>query len=164
MGLACLCNSVLLRSGRESLAGPSVGAIYLAPVRALIMPVLIRAHEFAARSERADPNDSPDWRAAREALCTSLIGSDHIQTIDLEQRVSLTIIARARRGWRNLKFCQCVDDDFPTDYRGLSPVGSKWSLLDVWQRSGSKVRHFRAGRSGGGGLIQCWTGDHLILI
>jgi predicted dithiol-disulfide oxidoreductase (DUF899 family) len=91
-------------------------------------------------------------------MCTALIGSLDIPAVDLEQRVALAVIGRSpvarqlalarERGWRNLKFYQCVGDDFPTDYRGLAPDGSEWPALDVWKREGDKVHHFWAGESG----------------
>ena len=85
-------------------------------------------------------------------MCTSFLGSVDIPAFDLEQRVSLAIIGRSpvarqlafarERGWRNLKFYQCVGDDFPTAYRGLAPDGGEWPALDVWVRRGGKVHHF----------------------
>jgi predicted dithiol-disulfide oxidoreductase (DUF899 family) len=91
-------------------------------------------------------------------MCTGLLGSLDIPAVDLEQRVALAVIGRSpvarqlafarERGWRNLKFYQCVGDDFPTDYRGLAPDGSEWPALDVWKREGEKVHHFWAGESG----------------
>jgi predicted dithiol-disulfide oxidoreductase (DUF899 family) len=92
-------------------------------------------------------------------MCTSLLGSLDIPAIDLEQRVALAVIGRSpvarqlafarERGWRNLRFYQCVGDDFPNDYRGLAPDGSEWPALDVWKKDGGKARHFWAGESGG---------------
>ena len=91
-------------------------------------------------------------------MCTSLLGSLDIPAVDLQQRVGLAVIGRSpvarqlafarERGWRNLKFYQCVGDDFPKDYRGLAPDGSEWPALDVWKKAGGKVRHFWAGESG----------------
>lgn len=91
-------------------------------------------------------------------MCTSLLGSWDIPAVDLEQRVALAVIGRSpvarqlafarERGWRNLKFYQCIGDDFPTDYRGLAPDGSEWPALDVWKKDDGKVRHFWAGESG----------------
>jgi predicted dithiol-disulfide oxidoreductase (DUF899 family) len=91
-------------------------------------------------------------------MCTSLLGSWDIPAVDLEQRVALVVIGRSpvarqlafarERGWRNLKFYQCVGDDFAKDYRGLAPDGSEWPALDVWKKDGNKVRHFWAGESG----------------
>ncbi len=92
-------------------------------------------------------------------MCTSLLGSLDIPAIDLEQRLALAVIGRSpvarqvafarERGWRNLKFYQCVGDDFPTDYRGLDPDGNEWASLDVWTKKDAEVRHFWAAESGG---------------
>ena len=92
-------------------------------------------------------------------MCTSLLGSFDIPTVDLRQRVALAVIGRSpvarqlafarERGWRNLPFFQCIGDDFPRDYRGLAPDGSEWPALDVWVRDGKEVRHFWAGESAG---------------
>lgn len=92
-------------------------------------------------------------------MCTSLIGSFDTPARDLQQRVAMAVIGRSpvsrqlafarERGWTNLKFFQCVGDDFPTDYRGLAPDGSEWPALDVWTKEGTAVRHFWAGESGG---------------
>ncbi len=91
-------------------------------------------------------------------MCTSLLGSLDIPAIDIEQRVALAVIGRSpvarqlafarERGWQNLKFYQCVGDDFPIDYRGLAPDGSEWPALDVWKMDGDTVRHFWASESG----------------
>ena len=91
-------------------------------------------------------------------MCTSLLGSLDIPAVDLEQRVALAVIGRSpvarqlafarERGWRNLKFYQCVHDDFPNDYRGLASDGSEWPALDIWKKVGDKVHHFWAGESG----------------
>ena len=92
-------------------------------------------------------------------MCTSLLGSFDVPARDLTQRVALAVIGRSplsrqlafarERGWRNLKFYQCIGDDFPRDYRGLAPDGSEWPALDVWVKDGSAVRHFWAGESAG---------------
>ena len=91
-------------------------------------------------------------------MCTSLLGSLDIPAVDLEQRVGLAVIGRSpvarqlafarERGWRNLKFYQCVGDDFPNDYRGLAPDGSEWPSLDVWRKDAGNVHHFWAGEAG----------------
>ncbi len=92
-------------------------------------------------------------------MCTSLLGSFDVPVRDLTQRVALAVIGRSpvsrqlafarERGWRNLRFYQCVGDDFAKDYRGLAPDGSEWPSLDVWKKDGKSVHHFWAGESGG---------------
>lgn len=92
-------------------------------------------------------------------MCTSLLGSVEVPARDLTQRVAFAVIGRSpvsrqlafarERGWRNLRFYQCVGDDFARDYRGLAPDGSEWPALDVWKRRGAEVSHFWASESGG---------------
>ena len=92
-------------------------------------------------------------------MCTSLLGSFDVPARDLTERVALAVIGRSpvsrqlafarERGWRNLKFYQCIGEDFPRDYRGLAPDGNEWPSLDVWVSDGNTVRHFWAGESGG---------------
>jgi predicted dithiol-disulfide oxidoreductase (DUF899 family) len=92
-------------------------------------------------------------------MCTAFLGSLDIPVADLAQRIALAVIGRSpvsrqlafarERGWRNLKFYQCVGDDFPRDYRGLAPDDSEWPALDVWIRRESKILHFWGAELGG---------------
>ena len=92
-------------------------------------------------------------------MCTALLGSFDVPARDLEQRVALAVIGRSpvarqlafarERGWRNLRFYQCVGDDFARDYRGLMADGTEMPALDVWKKEADGVRHFWAGESGG---------------
>jgi predicted dithiol-disulfide oxidoreductase (DUF899 family) len=93
-------------------------------------------------------------------MCTALLGGLDGPTRDLEQRVAVAVIGRSpvsrqlafarERGWRNLRFYQCVGDDFARDYRGLAPDGSEWPALDVWTKEADNtVRHFWAAEMGG---------------
>lgn len=92
-------------------------------------------------------------------MCTAMLGALDIPARDIEQRVALAVIGRSpvsrqlafarERGWRNLRFYQCVGDDFARDYRGLSPDGDEWPALDVWIKRDAAVRHFWAGELGG---------------
>ena len=92
-------------------------------------------------------------------MCTSLLGSFDIPARDLTQRVALAVIGRSpvarqlafarERGWCNIRFYQCVGDDFARDYRGLADDGSEWPALDVWKKERKSVRHCWAGESGG---------------
>ena len=91
-------------------------------------------------------------------MCTSLVGSWDIPSIDVEQRVALAILGRSpvsrqlefarERGWKHLKFYQTVGDDFARDYRGLADDGSEWAMLQVWKRKGEKVSLFWAAEGG----------------
>jgi predicted dithiol-disulfide oxidoreductase (DUF899 family) len=92
-------------------------------------------------------------------MCTSLVGSLDIPAHDIEQRVAIAIVGRSpvarqlafarERGWRHLRFYQCVGDDFARDYRGLAGDGSEWPALDVWVRRGAAVHHFWGGEGAG---------------
>jgi predicted dithiol-disulfide oxidoreductase (DUF899 family) len=91
-------------------------------------------------------------------MCTSLVGSWDIPSVDVEQRVALAILGRSpvsrqlefarERGWKHLKFYQTVGDDFVRDYRGLADDGSEWAMLQVWKRKGDKVTLFWAAEGG----------------
>lgn len=85
-------------------------------------------------------------------MCTSFLGSLDIPARDIEQRMALAVLGRSpvarqlafarERGWRNLRFYQCVGDDFPKAYRGIASDGSEWASVDIWVRKGEKVHHF----------------------
>jgi|GEM_PF-4220613 len=88
------------------------------------MSTLTLAAELAAKTQPY-PNDSPEC-----PMCTAFIGALDTPSRDLSQRIAVAIIGRSpvsrqlafarERGWRNLKFYQCIGDDFPCDYRGLA--------------------------------------------
>lgn len=92
-------------------------------------------------------------------MCTSFLGAFDGSAGDLTQRVGVAVIGRSpvsrqlafarERGWRNLRFYQCVGDGFARDYRGLAPDGSEWPALDVWTNKDGTVRHFWASEMGG---------------
>lgn len=98
-------------------------------------------------------------RARPCPMCTSFLGSLDIPARDLGQRVALAVLGRSpvarqlafarERGFRHLKFYQCVGDDYPRDYRGLSPDGDEYPILAVWTRREGKVRLFWAAEGGG---------------
>ncbi|MFS2007655.1 DUF899 family protein [Duganella sp. CT11-25] len=92
-------------------------------------------------------------------MCTAFLGALDVPSRDITQRVAMAVIGRSpvarqlafarERGWRNLRFYQCVGDDFARDYRGLSPDGDEWPALDVWVKRDGKVLHFWASELGG---------------
>ena len=102
---------------------------------------------FGPQRERACP------------MCTSFLGSLDVPSRDITQKVAFAVIGRSpvarqlafarERGWRNLRFYATTSDDFPRDYRGLSPEGEEWPALDVWVKRAGKVRHFWASELGG---------------
>ena len=92
-------------------------------------------------------------------MCTAFLGALDVPSRDIAQRVAVAVIGRSpvsrqlafarERGWRNLTFYQCIGDDFPRDYRGLSPDGDEWPALDVWIRRDGRAHHFWASELGG---------------
>jgi len=92
-------------------------------------------------------------------MCTAFLGSMDVPSRDITQRVAMAVIGRSpverqlafarERGWRNLKFHASVGDDFPRDYRGLTPEGSEMPALDVWVRRDGKIHHFWGSELGG---------------
>ena len=90
-------------------------------------------------------------------MCTSFLGSIDIPAVDIEQRIAVAVIGRSpvarqlafarERGWRNLRFYQCIGDEFAVDYRALSD-GEEWAAVLVWKREGAKVRLFWAAEGG----------------
>jgi predicted dithiol-disulfide oxidoreductase (DUF899 family) len=92
-------------------------------------------------------------------MCTALIASLDLPSVDISQRVAIAVVGRSpvarqlafarERGWRNLKFYETVGDDFARDYRGLAPDGQEWPALDVWVRRGDRVHHFWGSELGG---------------
>jgi predicted dithiol-disulfide oxidoreductase (DUF899 family) len=91
-------------------------------------------------------------------MCTSFVGSLDIPARDIEQRIALAVIGRSpvarqlafarERGWRHLKFYQCVGDDFVKDYRGLTADGDEMAIVAVWRRTGDQVHLFWAAEGG----------------
>lgn len=85
-------------------------------------------------------------------MCTSFLGSFDIPVVDIEQRVAFAVLGRSsvarqlafarERGWRNLRFYQCVGDAFAKDYRAMSTDGTETAALDVWVRREGGIHHF----------------------
>jgi len=98
-------------------------------------------------------------RARPCPMCTAFLGALDTPARDITQRVALAVIGRSpvarqlafarERGWRNLRFVATTSDDFPRDYRGLSPEGEEWPALDVWVKQDGVVRHFLGSELGG---------------
>ena len=87
-------------------------------------------------------------------MCTNWLGAVNGNAADIKQRVALKIIGRSpvarqlafatERGWRHLDFVQTVGDDYAKDLGVLTPEGSEFAALAVYQRKGDTVRLFWA--------------------
>ena len=90
-------------------------------------------------------------------MCTSFVGSLDIPAPDIEQRLSLAIIGRSpvarqlafarERGWRNLKFYECIDDAFVRDTHWVVD-GEEGAGVLVWARDGDAIRLFWSAEGG----------------
>ncbi len=85
-------------------------------------------------------------------MCTSLLGAWEGEARDVEQRVSLVVIARSpidrllaferARGWRHLRIFSDVDGAFSRDYHAVSPEGDDEAAFHVFTRRDGIIRHF----------------------
>src|SRR5258708_26764702 len=67
-------------------------------------------------------------------MCTNLLGAWEGNAADLDQRLSLVVVARSpiekliawkkERGWKNLRLVTDLNDNYSRDYFGLLPDGS----------------------------------------
>lgn len=88
-------------------------------------------------------------------MCTAVLGPLDGNAADLDQRISLAVVARSpqdrlqafkrERGWRNLRLYQDLTDAYSKDYYGLMPDGSEMPSLNVFTRRDGTIRHFWAG-------------------
>ena len=92
-------------------------------------------------------------------MCTNLLGPFDANAADIEQNVSLVVVARspidklkawkAERGWRHLRLVTDLNDDYSKDYFGLLPDGSEIPALNVFTRRDGTLRHFWSGEMTG---------------
>ena len=88
-------------------------------------------------------------------MCTALLGPLDGNAADLDQKISLVVVARSpverlrafanERGWRKLRLYQDATDAYSRDYHGLLPDGSEIPAFNIFTRSGGEVRHFYGG-------------------
>jgi predicted dithiol-disulfide oxidoreductase (DUF899 family) len=88
-------------------------------------------------------------------MCTSLLSAWEGEARDIDQRVSLAVIARSplarlvefkrERGWRDLRVFSDLNGNFSRDYFGLSKEGNDDPALNVFTRRDGTIRHFWAG-------------------
>jgi predicted dithiol-disulfide oxidoreductase (DUF899 family) len=98
-------------------------------------------------------------RARPCPMCTNLLGPFDANAADLDQKISLVVIARSplerllafkrERGWRNLRLYQDLNEAYSRDYFGLLPDGSEVPALNVFTRRDRTIRHFWSGEMTG---------------
>lgn len=92
-------------------------------------------------------------------MCTALLGALDGNARDLEQRVSLAVVARSpierltaykrERGWQALPLYSDLNGEYSRDYFGVLPDGSDIPAFNVFTRRDGTVRHFWAGEMTG---------------
>ncbi len=92
-------------------------------------------------------------------MCTNMLGALDGNAADLDQRLSLAVVARSpverltawkrERGWQNLRVYQDLNDAYSLDYHGLLPDGSEIPSLNVFTRRDGVIRHFWSGEMTG---------------
>ena len=102
---------------------------------------------FGPQRERACP------------MCTNTLGALDATARDLDQRLSLVVVARSplarlqafaeTRGWRGLRLYQDINENYSRDYFGLLPDGSEDGVLNFFSRRDGVVRHFWGGEMTG---------------
>jgi predicted dithiol-disulfide oxidoreductase (DUF899 family) len=85
-------------------------------------------------------------------MCTNLLDAWEGNADDIEQRVSLVVVARSplprllawkqERGWKNLRLVSDLDGRFTQDWFGLTPDGDEVPAQNVFTRRGGVIRHF----------------------
>jgi predicted dithiol-disulfide oxidoreductase (DUF899 family) len=88
-------------------------------------------------------------------MCTSLLSAWDGEARDVDQRISLVVVARSpvqrlldfkkERGWRNLRLYSDLNGNFSRDYNALTPKGDDIPALNVFTRRDSTIRHFWGG-------------------
>ncbi len=92
-------------------------------------------------------------------MCTALLGPLDGNARDLDQRMSLVVVARSpierltafkrERGWQGLRLFSDLNGDYSRDYFGLLPDGSEVPAFNVFTRRDGVIRHFWSGEMTG---------------
>ena len=88
-------------------------------------------------------------------MCTNLLNAWEGNAADIDQRVSLVVIARSpierlqawkrERGWRSLRLYSDLNGDYTRDYFGILPSGDEVPAHNVFTRRDGTIRHFWSG-------------------
>ena len=88
-------------------------------------------------------------------MCTNLLDAWDGNAADIEQKVSLVVVARSplerllawkkERGWRRLRLVSDLNENFYKDYLGFAPDGSEVPADNVFTRRDGTIRHFYSG-------------------
>ena len=97
-------------------------------------------------------------RAQPCPMCSSLMAAWDGESLDVEQRIALVMVARSpierllavkkERGWQHLRLYADMDGDFTRDY--VSADDADMAGFNVFTRRDGSVRHFWSGEMGGG--------------
>jgi len=92
-------------------------------------------------------------------MCTALLGPLDGNAADLDQKMSLAVVARSpldkllafkrERGWRNLRLYTDLNGNYSRDYFGLLPNGDEIPAYNVFTRRDGVIRHFWSGEMTG---------------
>ena len=92
-------------------------------------------------------------------MCTNLLGAWEGNAADINQRISLVVVARSpierltawkrERGWTNLRLYSDLNGAYSPDYFGVLPDGSEIPAFNVFTRRDGTTRHFWSGEMTG---------------
>ena len=92
-------------------------------------------------------------------MCTNLLGAWEGNAADLDQRLSLVVVARSplpkllawkqERGWKNLRFHTDLNGNYSHDYFGVLPSGDEIPSFNIFTRRDGVIRHFWSGEMTG---------------
>jgi len=92
-------------------------------------------------------------------MCTALLGPLDGNARDLDQRISLAVVARSpierllafkrERGWQGLRLYSDLNGNYSRDYFGILPDGSEIPAWNVFTRRDGTLRHFWSGEMTG---------------
>jgi len=91
-------------------------------------------------------------------MCTSLLSAWEGEARDVDQRISLVVVARSpierlvafkkERGWRSLRVYSDPSGDFSRDYHAVTREGGDDAAFNVFTRRDGTIRHFWGGEMG----------------